>query len=164
MELLLPGGGELNPTCTTVVAPARFNPTFPQHDFQSSGQGGAVNPQDFAEAALRDFPRDRKRLQDGELGGPQSRGPQCGFIDLAQGPRTLAETAAQTRKLDWNLPFHTTIDVYTSIVDARKIVDIRRLREALHLDGGRNSPLRPTIAFHGRFRALNPKTFFLTEY
>ena len=94
LELCLAGFGQTQSTFPPVIAATFGNPALPLHDLEGSGESRAVDCEDFAQLALRDFSGQRKRLQDGELGGPQPQWAQCVFIYLGERPRSAAETAA----------------------------------------------------------------------
>jgi hypothetical protein len=113
LELGFTAFGQAQPPFSPVLAAAFCDPTLPVHDLESSGESRTVHGEYFAQLALRNFSCERERLQDGELGSPQSQRAQHIFIKLVQCPRSAAKAAAHAREFRYRGAFHGLIDVYT---------------------------------------------------
>jgi hypothetical protein len=132
LELGFPAFGQAQPPLSPVPAAAFCDPTLPVHDLESAGESRTVHGEYLAQLALRDFASERERLQDGELGGPESQRPQRIFIKLCQCPRSAAKVAAQAREFRYRGAFHGMIDVYTY----SRMQEIFRLAQPLFLKRG----------------------------
>lgn len=113
LELGFTAFGQAQPPFSPVLAAAFCDPTLPVHDLESAGESRSVHSEYFAQLALSNFSSQRERLQDGELGGPQSQRAQRIFIKLGQCPRSAAKAAAHAREFRYRGAFHGMVDVYT---------------------------------------------------
>ena len=113
LELGFTAFGQAQPPFSPVLAAAFCDPTLPVHDLESASESRTVYGEYLAQLALRNLSSERERLQDGELGSPQSQRAQRIFIKLGQCPRSAAKTAAHARELRYREAFHDILDVYT---------------------------------------------------
>lgn len=120
VELRFPGIGKTQPSFAAVLATALCDPALPGHQSEGSCEGCAVHSEHFAQLALSNFSSQRERLQDGELGGPQSQRAQRSFIKLGQGPRRAAEAAAHAREFRYPGVFHVYDRCIYILLDAGK--------------------------------------------
>lgn len=86
-ELSFASLGQPQPALTTVFPTALRDPAMAAHDGERASQGCAVHGQHLSKLSLSDLSRERKRLQDSELGDPQPERPQRLLVKLGQRPR-----------------------------------------------------------------------------
>ena len=75
-EMGFSGSSQTQPAFPPVFAATFCDPALSGHDSESSTECRTVDHEHFAELALRHFSGERERLQDGELGGPQTHRSQ----------------------------------------------------------------------------------------
>jgi hypothetical protein len=90
--------GQTQPSFSPIFAAAFCDPTLLAHDSQRSSQACAVHREHFAQLALGHLSDTGKHLKDRELSSPQPKRTKRLLVELGEGPRRPAETAAHARQ------------------------------------------------------------------
>jgi hypothetical protein len=129
LELRFSVFGQAQPPLPAILAGTLRDPAFPSHDPQGATERRTVHGENFAQLVLIHLSRQRQRLHDGELRAAQAQRAERLFIQLGECPGRPAKVAAHARQFRKRGTIHIKLDVYTSIMGARKFLLERRLSD-----------------------------------